>query len=102
MWTPNDFLERPSTRQGLSHARESTGPPMYGTLKTPNDFIVKEQKDKAPELLPTQSGFFFGGTNYDEYYFESNDYTIGIIEEILKEVNERGYLPEEYYYQSSW
>ena len=23
----------------------------------------------ANELLPTQSGFFFGGTDYDEYYF---------------------------------
>ena len=29
-----------------------------------------QQVEKAKELLPTQSGFFFGGTDYDEYYFE--------------------------------
>ena len=26
-------------------------------------------EDFAASLLPTQSGFFFGGTDYDEYYF---------------------------------
>lgn len=26
---------------------------------------------KADELLPTQSGFFFGSTDYDDYYFEN-------------------------------
>ena len=29
-----------------------------------------QQVEKAKELLPTQSGFFFGGTDYDEFYFE--------------------------------
>ena len=26
--------------------------------------------EKAKEKLPTQSGFFFGGTNYDKYYWD--------------------------------
>lgn len=30
--------------------------------------ILKDH-NKAHELLPTQSGFFFGGTDYDEWYF---------------------------------
>lgn len=30
---------------------------------------VLEDHSKAPELLPTMSGFFFGSTDYDEYYF---------------------------------
>lgn len=25
---------------------------------------------KGPELLPTMSGFFFGSTDYDDYYYE--------------------------------
>jgi hypothetical protein len=35
------------------------------------DRCVKVLKDNhlAHELLPTQSGFFFGGTDYDDYYF---------------------------------
>lgn len=31
---------------------------------------VLDNHDLAEELLPTMSGFFFGSTNYDEYYFE--------------------------------
>lgn len=57
---------------------------------------VKENHDLAEELLPTQSGFFFGGTEYDEYYFDCIDETIEIIEEALKD--EKG----DYYYCSSW
>ena len=30
---------------------------------------VLANPELANELLPTQSGFFFGGTDYDEYYF---------------------------------
>lgn len=57
----------------------------------------------AEELLPTKSGFFFGGTDYDQYYMEDIEYTITLIEEILKDVNETGkYLNNDYYYSSSW
>ena len=31
---------------------------------------VLADHSKAQELLPTQSGFFFGSTNYDEWYFD--------------------------------
>lgn len=31
---------------------------------------VLANHDKAEELLPTRSGFFFGGTDYDEWYFK--------------------------------
>ena len=65
---------------------------LLGILKN-----VKEHKEKAAELLPTASGFFFGGTEYDEYYFEEIDRTIKLLEGLLKE-DENG----DYYYQSSW
>lgn len=32
--------------------------------------LVLEDHSLAEKLLPTMSGFFFGGTDYDEYYFE--------------------------------
>ena len=44
---------------------------------------VKENPDTAHEKLPTQSGFFFGSTEYDEYYFETIDYTIELFEKVL-------------------
>lgn len=46
------------------------------------------------ELLPTQDGFFFGSTNYDEWYYKDIEYTIKIIESLDGK--------DEYYYHSSW
>ena len=37
----------------------------------------------AEELLPTTNGFFFGSTQYDDYYFEYLRDTINIIDEAL-------------------
>ena len=50
----------------------------------------------AEELLPSQEGFFFGGTEYDEYYIGDIKYTIEILEEVLK--TKQGDI----YYSSSW
>lgn len=59
---------------------------------------VKENHQLAPELLPTESGFFFGSTEYGEYYYEDIDTTIEILENALKEIN-----PEvSFEYHSSW
>ena len=61
---------------------------------------VLADHSKAPELLPTTSGFFFGGTDYDEYYFQDVQDTIDIIEPLLKELEENSM--GDVYYQSSW
>lgn len=54
---------------------------------------------KAEELLPTQSGFFFGSTDYDQWYFDDIKYTIEQIEQVLKETDFDIYA---IYYCSSW
>ena len=53
----------------------------------------------AEELLPTASGFFFGGTNYDEYYVEDIENTIDIITQVLESTD---FDKEMVYYVSSW
>ena len=66
---------------------------------------VKENKGVAAETLPTQSGFFFGGNDYDEYYFSVIDDTIKIVEDLLKDTipsEHGGYLPYDIIYRSSW
>ena len=72
---------------------------------------VKKSPEMAAETLPTQSGFFFGDTAYDEYYLEDLEKTIKILKPILKldkelvvksENGERVYDYPDYYYQSSW
>jgi hypothetical protein len=50
----------------------------------------------AEELLPTGSGFFFGSTEYDEYYFGDLNDTIGIITRCLD--SKFDYFE----YQASW
>lgn len=62
---------------------------------------VKESIVEAPEVLPTQTGFFFGPTEYDEGYWHDIDDTIRIVEAILKEEEDGGMIAD-YYYQSSW
>jgi len=56
--------------------------------------------------LPTSSGFFFGGTEYNEYYYEDCKDTIKILNGILKEEeivrDTKGIYSGEYYYQASW
>lgn len=58
--------------------------------------ILKKRK-LAPELLPTASGFFFGSTDYDNWYFDDINQTIQIIDDALT-------LPDswEFEYRSSW
>lgn len=62
---------------------------------------VKEHPEKAEELLPVQEGFFFGSTEYDEYYMDDINDTIKILENVLKEETDNEELYE-YEYHSSW
>lgn len=44
---------------------------------------VLSNHSKAEELLPTKSGFFFGSTEYDEYYFDDLRYIREQLESII-------------------
>ena len=57
---------------------------------------VEADNSLAESLLPSASGFFFGGTEYDEWYFKDISNTITILEEALADKN------ADYYYSSSW
>jgi len=63
------------------------------------DGLVATDTDLAEELLPTQSGFFFGGTDYDEYYAEDLQSTIDICNNILETTD---FNTQQVYYCSSW
>ena len=52
--------------------------------------------EMAEELLPTGSGFFFGSTDYDEYYFGDLNDTLGILTRCLE--SKFDYFE----YQASW
>lgn len=77
-----------------------------GTYEVPRDKLtelrdlcqrVLDFKHLANELLPTTEGFFFGTTEYDEYYYSSIEHTIKTLDRAIS-------LPDTWYveYHSSW
>ncbi|MBR0369743.1 MAG: hypothetical protein IJH63_03325 [Methanobrevibacter sp.] len=71
-------------------------------LMTCNEVLNNPTVENAMAVLPTQEGFFFGGTDltdeYElEYYLDGLKYTVEVIKELL---NDNRY--DYYCYQSSW
>ncbi len=63
------------------------------------DYVLEDESiERAEEVMPTGSGFFFGNTEYDEYYFDSLRHTREQIQEILDTTSEE----DEIYYTEWW
>lgn len=60
---------------------------------------VLNNHNLAEQLLPTKGGFFFGGTDYSDYYFDS---LIGIETEIQALLATTDFETEDVYYDESW
>lgn len=60
---------------------------------------VLADMSKAEQLLPTRSGFFFGGTDYDEFYKGDIEYTVERLKKIL---DDPALQKMDFYYHSSW
>jgi hypothetical protein len=58
---------------------------------------VLDNNELAEQLLPTKEGFFFGGKDYDQWYFNDLEETIKIIDNALL-------MPDQwdFNYRSSW
>jgi hypothetical protein len=54
----------------------------------------------AEQVLPTGGGFFFGNTDYDDWYFDCLEYTVDKLKEVLE--NPSYDENTEFVYQSSW
>ena len=65
-------------------------------LKTTCEQVLADKK-LARDLLPTASGFFFGSTEFDQYYFRDLEETVKIVDRCLA-------MPTawEFEYRSSW
>ena len=60
---------------------------------------IIEDASVADELLPTERGFFFGSTDYDQWYLEDIEDTI---EQIAKILETTDFNNEYVFYQASW
>ena len=84
----------------LEDEKVTNGYSYYHGVKTPilEDGKTVVNAEEIARLLPTTDGFFFGGTDYDEYYFNDCAETVRIIESLLKEDN----TSADFEYHSSW
>lgn len=62
--------------------------PMYCSLEQLQELLtkcikIKMTPESAGEELPTQEGFFFGSTDYGEWYYKQIDATISILENVI-------------------
>ena len=60
---------------------------------------VVAQTEIAHRLLPTAAGFFFGGTDYDQYYLDHLTNTVNMLEPVLAD---KGLAKCDFEYHSSW
>lgn len=65
---------------------------------------IKNDHSKAKELLPTEDGFFFGSTDYDEWYFDDIDTTIKMLQPAIEAVEKLRKNGEDWViiYRASW
>ena len=67
-------------------------------LRNHCDVVLKDHS-KTEELLPTESGFFFGTTDYDGWYYQDLEYTRDLLQKILDSDLSKDY---DFIYQASW
>ena len=65
-----------------------------------------DDREKAAEILPTAPGFFFGGTDYDDWYWDDLKRTREMLEKELSEEKpcweKMSGVYVDYKYQASW
>tara|TARA_A100001515_G_scaffold120041_1_gene102847 strand:+ start:894 stop:1388 length:495 start_codon:yes stop_codon:yes gene_type:complete len=65
--------------------------------------LVHDGKVDGSQILPTQSGFFFGSTSYDDWYIQDLEATVDIINRALSIPDPEGsFTKVNFYYEASW
>lgn len=79
------------TKENLIDLKETC----QAVLSTPES----DRVETAKRILPTVGGFFFGGTEYNQYYFGDLEDTVKMLDKVIDETD---FEKEEIYYTSSW
>lgn len=61
------------------------------------ELLEERDPDPAREKLPTQDGFFFGSTEYGDYYWDSLEETVSMLKAALADERVDWFI-----YRSSW
>ena len=68
-------------------------------LEELRDLCNKAVDEQDANLLPPRSGFFFGSTEVDEFYWSDIEHTRKVLNDILSDETLKDY---DFYYRSSW
>ena len=68
-------------------------------LEQLRDTVREALAERNPDLLPPQSGFFFGSTEIDDYYWQDLEFTLETLDKILSNPKFEGW---DFEYQASW
>ncbi len=92
-----DIINKVLASTKLVDGEIKNGTSFKNGIGTPNVERGQNLEDStvAAQLLPTKRGFFFGGSDYDEYYWKDLIYTKEVLEKALAEGGD-------FYYHSSW
>ena len=82
--------EHPVTKERLTQLRDDC-------LKVIETHKKNKNHRTSRKLLPSSDGFFFGGTEYDRWYYDEVERTARELTEILRTVNFNTY--EVFYYE---
>lgn len=96
--TINSLFEKVSKHIDLSNVDfDKMDETEFNTKANANKDVIEEI---CGNLLPSQSGFFFGGISYDFFYFYDLNYTKRELEKLLNDIGEDEEIY--FYYHSSW
>lgn len=96
-----DICKKVKAETQLKKGWVKNGEQMNGGIWCPvyQEGEVVVDTSTAEDLLPTTSGFFFGSTDYDEWYMQDIEETIEILTKALEETD---FDKEMLVYTSSW
>ena len=92
-------LERLKVTAGKVQNGSKYNPTIGEWEGTYEDGEVISNPELAKELLPTQDGFFFGSTNYDQFYISDLESTVEQIDNILENTD---FEQEDVVYMAWW
>lgn len=97
-----DILKK--VKEVLDKSKKVTKVVSEGSRGEKYEISTYDCEDEINELLPPTSGFFFGGTDIDDYYKQDVEESIKIFETLLKENKEFDGVgfSGDFYYQASW
>lgn len=94
-----DVCQKVKESCNLTEGVISNGKTFIGGVAVPilaSGFEI-DNPEICKELLPTAEGFFFGSTDYDQYYYDDIVYTVDTLSKLLEHPGNGTF-----YYSSSW